>query len=174
MITTNNETWGFHGTLALRGIDRVAEHFDEAARELMTRLGLTADEARDLLDAPIGRHMADDLDPREDGADLVKRWLASWKLARALKEAAGKRQRTQTKAGPITYRGIALALKSAMDGAELEQLADRLLDGAARLEMHAEEVREPGRGKILFRRADVLGELADAIARELAKPEVPA
>ena len=174
MITTKNETWGFHGTLRDRGFDEVSARFDQAAHELMTRLGLTADEARDVLDAPIGRHMADDMDARESGADLVSRWLRDRKCARAIREAAGRASRTRTKVFPITFRGIAIAMKSAMDAPELAGLADRLHDAAAHLELRGDEELDRGRGKILARRADVLGFLADAIEAQLTDPEVPA
>jgi len=85
-----NAAYGFHGTLCLRGIDHPGQRFDEAARELMTRLGITADEARDLLDAPVGRYLADDIDVRETGADLVGRWMGDRKCARRIREAAAR------------------------------------------------------------------------------------
>lgn len=90
MITTKNEPWGFYGTLATRGVDRVAERFDDAARALMARFDLSETEARDFLDAPIGRHMADDLSDQETGRDLVARWLGDRRYARWLREAAGR------------------------------------------------------------------------------------
>ena len=89
-IGTQNVDWGFHGTLVLRGIDLPAQRFEEAARELVTRLGITADEARDVLDAPVGRHLADDIDLRESGADLIARWMGDRKCARRIREAAAR------------------------------------------------------------------------------------
>ena len=58
MITTTDESWGFFGTLRSNGAADAGAIFDDAARELMARLALAADQARDLLDARIGRHMA--------------------------------------------------------------------------------------------------------------------
>jgi len=71
----------------------------------------------------------------------------------------------------ITPRGIAIALTSALEPAELAQLAERLMEGAAQLEMRADEDPEWGRSKILARRATVLGDLADAIEIELERTE---
>ncbi|HZV90736.1 MAG TPA: hypothetical protein VFF34_01880 [Candidatus Nitrosocosmicus sp.] len=63
----------------------------------------------------------------------------------------------------ITPRGYAIALATALDRDELQQLVDRLMDAAADLEIRADEERS----KILARRADVLGALADAIDAEI-------
>jgi hypothetical protein len=63
-----------------------------------------------------------------------------------------------------TPRGYAIALAAALDREELQQLADRLFDAAADLEMRADEEWS----KILARRGDVLGALADAIDAEIA------
>jgi len=67
----------------------------------------------------------------------------------------------------ITTRGVAIALTSALPPAELTQLAERLMEAAAHLEMRADE----DRSKILSRRATVLGDLADAIEIELERAE---
>ena len=72
-----------------------------------------------------------------------------------------------------TPRGYAAALHAALDRAELQQLADRLMDAAGDLEIRADEELDRGRGKILARRADVLGDLARAIEVELEKAGVP-
>jgi len=71
----------------------------------------------------------------------------------------------------ITPRGYAIALTSVLEPAELTQLVERLMEGAAQLEMRADEDRERGRSKIFARRASVLGDLADAIEIELEKAE---
>ena len=73
MITTQNETWGFYGTLLRNEVGGAAALFDEAARELMARFGLTADEARDVLDGRIGRHMADQHCAGESALALIAR-----------------------------------------------------------------------------------------------------
>ena len=69
-----------------------------------------------------------------------------------------------------TPRGYAIALHTALDRAELQQLADRLSEAAADLEIRGDEERS----KILARRADVLGDLARAIEAEMEKAEVHA
>jgi hypothetical protein len=61
-----------------------------------------------------------------------------------------------------TPRGYARALAAALDLDELRQLAERLEEAAAELEMRANEESS----KILARRADLLGALADAIDAE--------
>jgi hypothetical protein len=63
----------------------------------------------------------------------------------------------------ITPRGYAIALAAALDHDELRHLADRLEEAAADLEMRADEERS----KILARRADALGALADAIDAQI-------
>ena len=73
----------------------------------------------------------------------------------------------------ITPRGIAIALSSTLGNDELAQLAERLMYGAMDLEMRADEELENGRRKILARRAEVLGDLAQAIEAEIEKTEVP-
>jgi hypothetical protein len=87
MITTANETWGFFGTLQGNGATDAGATFDGAARELIARLALTADQARDLLDARIGRHMADQRRDAESGKDLVERLLAHRGWARDIRRA---------------------------------------------------------------------------------------
>ena len=68
-----------------------------------------------------------------------------------------------------TYRGIAIALGSAVDRAELERMAELLLSAAADLEMQAEDEIEQGKKRIIARRADRLGGLGLAIEAELEK-----
>jgi len=74
----------------------------------------------------------------------------------------------------ITSRGIAIALKSALEPVELAQFAERLMEGAAHLEMRADEDPVWGWSKILARRATVLGDLAHAIEVELERAEARA
>ena len=73
----------------------------------------------------------------------------------------------------ITPRGYAIALHSALGHAELQQLADRLTEAAADLEIRSDQELERGKRRILARRADVLGDLAQAIEAEMAKAGVP-
>lgn len=75
MITTENTTWGFFGTLTTAGAGNAGDFFDAAARALTTQLGLTADEARTVLDASVGRHMADQRVEGEDASTLIARLI---------------------------------------------------------------------------------------------------
>ena len=104
MITTANETWGFFGTLQGNGATDAEATFDAAARELVARLDLTADQARDLLDERIGRHMADQRRDRESGKDLVARLLSHRGWARDIRQAAGQR-------APKSAKGVHLRVK---------------------------------------------------------------
>ena len=73
-----------------------------------------------------------------------------------------------------TPRGYAIALHSALDSTELQQLADRLSEAAADLEIRADGELENGKRKIFARRSDVLGDLARAIEVEMEKAGVRA
>jgi hypothetical protein len=88
-ITTNNPVHGFHGKLVKLGVAGADAVFDAAARELATRFDLTAEEARDLLDGVIGRHMADEHRADENGEALIARLSAdkTWKrnIVRAIR-----------------------------------------------------------------------------------------
>lgn len=96
MITTTNESWGFFGTLRSNGATDAEAIFDDAARALMAKLGLTADQARDVLDAKVGRHLADQRRNDEGGKDLVERLLARRGWARNFRAAIGKPARRIT------------------------------------------------------------------------------
>ena len=96
-ISTKNPTWGFHGTLGHNGIEGAAALFDEAARELMARLGLTEDDARDLLDARIGRHMANEIQHGETARDLVARLCSNQRWAREIKRAISRLRNEEPK-----------------------------------------------------------------------------
>ena len=87
MITTTNETWGFFGRLRSNGATDAEALFDDAARALVAKLGLTADQARHVLDARIGRHMADQRRDDERGKDLIARLLAHRGWARDIRRA---------------------------------------------------------------------------------------
>jgi hypothetical protein len=87
MITTTNETWGFFGTLQGNGATDAGATFDAAARTLVAKLKITADRARDVLDARIGRHLADQRRNDESGKDLVERLLANRGWARDIRRA---------------------------------------------------------------------------------------
>jgi len=87
VITTTNESWGFFGTLRSNGATDAEALFDDAARALMAKLGFTPDQARDALDAPIGRHLADQRRAGESGKDLVERLLAHHGWVRDIRAA---------------------------------------------------------------------------------------
>jgi len=74
-IATQNPTWGFFGTLTTADVADAAELFDATARELMAQLGLTADEARMVLDSKFGRHVADQRAEGESAAALIARLI---------------------------------------------------------------------------------------------------
>ena len=57
---TNNEEWGFWGTAERNGYD-TALAWNAASQFLRSAFDLTAEQARDVLDARFGRHLADDL-----------------------------------------------------------------------------------------------------------------
>lgn len=58
--TTRNPDWGFWGTATRNGYDPQLA-WDAATDALTTAFDLSEDEARTLLDARFGRHLADDL-----------------------------------------------------------------------------------------------------------------
>lgn len=75
MITTQNPTWGFSGTLTTGGVANADDIFDAAARALTAQLGLTNDEARAALDAKVGRHIADQRVEGEEASALIARLI---------------------------------------------------------------------------------------------------
>jgi hypothetical protein len=72
-LKTNNESWGFYGTVITnRTAADEAEAdqlFKAACNYLIKNGGFTPAKARDALDSTIGRHIADNL---YDAADLAK------------------------------------------------------------------------------------------------------
>ena len=136
MITTANETWGFFGTLPGNGAADADAIFDAAARTLVAKLKITADQAGDVLDARIGRHMADQRRDGESGKDLVARLLANRRWAKEIRVALHKPVRAVTliiQHDEVAVLRFALdhALSSTSaahpkDLAQLEALIDRL------------------------------------------------
>lgn len=59
MVKTQNEGFGFHGTIA-RTTKEADRLFEKAARELIA-YGMTEEEAVKLLDSTLGRHLADQI-----------------------------------------------------------------------------------------------------------------
>jgi len=90
IVMTANEPWGFFGTLCTSGTPDAWTTFNDAAHALVAKLDLTPDQARDVLDARIGRHMADQRRDGESGKDLVERLLAHRGWARDIRAAIRK------------------------------------------------------------------------------------
>ena len=60
ILATENKEWGFWGTAERNGCD-AALTWNAASKFLIATFDLTAEQARDVLDARFGRHLADDL-----------------------------------------------------------------------------------------------------------------
>jgi hypothetical protein len=60
ILATANKEWGFWGTAERNGYD-AALTWSAASKCLITEFDLTSEQARDVLDARFGRHLADDL-----------------------------------------------------------------------------------------------------------------
>lgn len=60
ILPTANAEWGFWGTAERNGYD-VALTWNAASEFFIATFGLTTEQARDVLDARFGRHLADDL-----------------------------------------------------------------------------------------------------------------
>lgn len=59
-LPTQNDEWGFWGTCKQSGYD-ASEAWDATNRFFIKTFDLTPEQARELLDARFGRHLADDL-----------------------------------------------------------------------------------------------------------------
>jgi hypothetical protein len=70
-VRTANEEWGFWGTSIHNGYDAELT-WDTACRFLAEHFDLTAEQARDVLDARFGRHLADDLSFIEGKPGIAK------------------------------------------------------------------------------------------------------
>ena len=60
IFPTENKEWGFWGTAERNGYDAELT-WNAASKLLIAEFDLTAEQARDVLDARFGRHLADDL-----------------------------------------------------------------------------------------------------------------
>ena len=60
ILATANKEWGFWGTAERNGYD-TALTWNAASKFLIAAFDLTAEQARDVLDARFGRHLADDM-----------------------------------------------------------------------------------------------------------------
>jgi hypothetical protein len=60
ILATENKEWGFWGTAERNGYDAELT-WNAASKFLIAEFDLTAEQARDVLDARFGRHLADDL-----------------------------------------------------------------------------------------------------------------
>ncbi|PZP83296.1 MAG: hypothetical protein DI582_11200 [Azospirillum brasilense] len=72
---TANHEWGFWGTSVRNGYDAELT-WDTASRFLAKHFDLTAEQARDVLDARFGRHLADDLSFIEGAPDTAEKITA--------------------------------------------------------------------------------------------------
>lgn len=68
---TANQDWGFWGTSVRNGYDAELT-WDTTSRFLATHFDLTAEQARDVLDARFGRHLADDLSFIDSGPETAE------------------------------------------------------------------------------------------------------
>ncbi len=137
MITTTNTSWGFFGTLRSNGATDAEAIFDDAARALMAKLDLTTDQARAVLDARIGRHIADQRRDGESGKELVERLLANRAWARDIRAAIRREVTLAIQRDEVAVLRFALdhALSSiseahAEDRAQLQALIRRLEEAA--------------------------------------------
>jgi hypothetical protein len=73
--TTKNEAWGFWGTWNMKGKGGTEKAWAGAVDALVTG-GFTAEQARDILDGRVGRHMADQMDRLADVEPTIQRLLA--------------------------------------------------------------------------------------------------
>lgn len=73
-IESNNKGWGFWGAAATTGRLDVQAAWDEVAAYVMAEHGLTADQARQLLDSRFGRHLADAMASGGSVAAIAARW----------------------------------------------------------------------------------------------------
>ena len=69
-LPSNNERWGFWGTSVLHGHD-VKMTWDATNKFFAREFGLTAEQARDLLDRRFGRHLSDRFLDIKDGKGIV-------------------------------------------------------------------------------------------------------
>ncbi len=133
MITTTNASWGFFGTLRSNGATDAEAIYDDAARALMAKLGLTPDRARAVLDARMGRHMADQRQDGESGKELVERLLTKRGWGRDIRAAIRREVTLAIQHDEVAVLRFALdhALASiseahAEDRAQLQALIERL------------------------------------------------
>ena len=79
---TENEAWGFYGTMTQRDLDAVSA-WSLAAAAIANATGCSLDETRAFLDSSDGRHFADDV-PNGDlqtGIDAaIARWM-DWRIS---------------------------------------------------------------------------------------------
>ena len=81
---TQNEAWGFYGTMTQRGIDANAA-WEIAAREIAKATSCDLAETGAFLDSRQGRHFADTVSDRTDLktaiANAVTEWMG-WRISR--------------------------------------------------------------------------------------------
>lgn len=115
ILPTENKEWGFWGTAERNGYD-TALAWNAASQFLIGAFDLTAEQARDVLDARFGRHLADDL-------SFIKGTLTAETIAAHLKlriTDAGWRKSFETAITEVT--GKAFPRAAAPTKAELLSL----------------------------------------------------
>lgn len=84
-ITTQNETWGWWGTMGHNGHADVQGMWDAAIAILVAFWGMTAEDARDFLDSVAGRHLADQCSSMTPDTLTLPSWTAKeikrWRAA---------------------------------------------------------------------------------------------
>jgi hypothetical protein len=82
-LPTANQEWGFWGTSVRNGYDAELT-WDATSRFLAKEFHLTAEQARDVLDARFGRHLADDLSFIDNGTGNAKGPISAAAIAKHL------------------------------------------------------------------------------------------
>lgn len=140
VLKTANAEWGFWGTSVRNGYDAELT-WDAASRFLAAEFELTPEQARDVLDARFGRHLADDLSFIDNGkgnahgpisAAAIAKHLTmrvadkGWRdsFENAIRETTGK---TYPRKAPATKDEI--FTKIAQQHLSIETLVERKSDG---------------------------------------------
>jgi hypothetical protein len=73
VLSSQNQAWGFWGTLSGAGLDP-AEHWVHASTVLAARYAINQVQVRDFLDSRTGRHLADAVADGSPVESVVTRW----------------------------------------------------------------------------------------------------
>ena len=90
-LPTQNEEWGFYGTLLSNRTTKTdsttAKLYAKASR-LIIAAGFTKEQTRSYLDSRLGRHMADAISKQSELAHVVNSWIAKGIVQRTVDEIA--------------------------------------------------------------------------------------